>query len=200
MTEALRTYPPSLLRQFILTTMAEVGRSELGQVIDDPSLLDLNRVSSLSGLRAGETYARIQQLLRVYYGRGARGIFLRIGQNLWGPILHEQSIVDRALAAGVKAVPVGSSQKLVLDLLAKIMRGGDGSVSVHTLDLNLLFVDSSSPATVGLSEPQPVCFVTQGLVRGALYWATGRNYEVGETRCRAMGSSACEFKIVASGK
>jgi predicted hydrocarbon binding protein len=191
-----RSFPPALLRQFILTTIAEVGRSGLDQVIDDPNLLDMARVSSLSGIQAGEVYAQIQRRLRTYYGRGARGVLLRIGQNLWEPILRKQNIVDRVLAAGVKAIPSGSRQKPALDLLAKIMRGSDGSVSVHTMDLNLLFVDSSSAATVGLSEPMPMCFVTQGLIRGALYWASAKNYDVEETSCRAMGGDSCEFKVV----
>jgi predicted hydrocarbon binding protein len=191
-----RSFPPTLLRQFILTTIAEVGRSELGQVIDDPHLLDMDHASSLGSIQAGEAYSQIQRRLRTYYGRGARGVLLRIGQNLWEPILREQRFVDRVLAAGVKVFPTGSRQKPVLDLLAMIMRGSDGSVSVHTMDLNLLFVDSSSPATVGLNEPTPVCFVTQGLIRGALYWATARNYDVEETSCRAMGGDSCEFKVV----
>jgi predicted hydrocarbon binding protein len=191
-----RSFPPSLLRQFILTTITEVGRNELGQVIDDPNLLDVERASLLSGIQAGEVYLQIQRRLRTYYGRGARGVLLRIGQNLWEPILREQNIVDRVLAAGVKALPTRSRQKPALDLLAKIMCGSDGSVSAHTMDLNLLFVDSSSPATVGLSEAMPVCFVTQGLIRGALYWVSARNYDVEETSCRAMGGDSCEFKVV----
>jgi predicted hydrocarbon binding protein len=200
MTIPLRTFPPTVLRQFILTTINEVGRSELAQVIEDDSLLDVDAISSLDDLQAGATYAKIQQLLRIYYGRGARGSLLRIGQNLWGPVLHEQGILDRVLAAGMKFLPTGSRHQPALDLLAKIMRGGEGSVSVHKLDLNLLFVDSSSPTTVDLNELQPVCFVTLGLIRGVLYWATGVNYDVEETSCRAMGNDACEFKIVVSGK
>jgi predicted hydrocarbon binding protein len=196
MSQPHRSLPASLLCQFILTTTAEVGRSGLSQVIDDPNLLDVEQVSSLGSIQAGEVYAQIQRRLRTYYGRGARGVLLRIGQNLWESVLREQSFVDRVLAAGIKAIPTGSRQKAALDLLAKIMRGSDGSVTAHTMDLNMLFVDSSSPATVGLSEPSPVCFVTQGLIRGALYWATTRNYDVEETSCRAMGSDSCEFKVV----
>ena len=195
-----RTFPPVLLRQFIQTTIAEVGASELSQVIADASLIDMNRISSINSLEAGEIYAKIQQQLRLYYGRGARGLLLRIGQGFWEPALLAQGIVERTLAIGVKALPAGSRQKPILDLLAKFMRGNEGSAAVHSLDLNLLFVDSSSPATVNLSESQPICFVSQGLIRGALYWATGKNYDVEETSCRAMGSDSCEFKVVVQGK
>jgi predicted hydrocarbon binding protein len=196
----LRTYPPSLLRQFILTANAEVGQNELAQLINDPSLMDMNVINSLNEHQAAETYAEIQRRLRVYYGRGARGILLRIGQNLWKSTLEKQGIMVRILAAGVKLIPAGMRQKPALDLLARVMRGKEGSVSVHTMDLNLLFVDSSSPTTEGLQESQPVCFVTLGLIRGLLFWATENDYDVEETGCRAMGNDSCEFKVVVAGK
>ena len=196
----LRTYPPSLLRQFIRTANAEVGQNELAQLINDPSLMDMKVINSLNEHQAAETYAEIQHRLRAYYGRGARGILLRIGQNLWKSTLEEQGIMVRILAAGVKLIPAGMRQKPALDLLARVMRGKEGSVSVHTMDLNLLFVDSSSPTTEGLQESQPVCFVTLGLIRGLLFWATENDHDVEETGCRAMGNDACEFKIVVAGK
>jgi predicted hydrocarbon binding protein len=200
MTEPLRTFPPSLLRQFILTAIAELGPNELAQIFENTNLatnlLDVDAVSSLNSIQAADSYASIQRTLRVYYGRGFRGVLLRIGRNLWESILHELTIGDRMLAAGLKVIPAGSRQKPALELLARTLRGGEGSVSVHTLDLNLLFVDASSPTTVGLSEPQPVCYVTLGLIQGLLYWATGVDYEVEETGCRATGNDTCEFKIV----
>ncbi len=196
----LRTYPPSLLRQFIRTANAEVGQNELAQLINDPSLMDMKVINSLNEHQAAETYAEIQRRLRVYYGRGARGILLRIGQNLWKSTLEEQGIMVRILAAGVKLIPAGMRQKPALDLLARVMRGKEGSVSVHTMDLNLLFVDSSSPTTEGLQESQPVCYVTLGLIRGLLFWATENDYDVEETGCRATGNDSCEFKVVVAGK
>jgi predicted hydrocarbon binding protein len=200
MSKHLRTYPPALLRQFIQTANQEVGRNELAQIINDPSLLDLNAISSLTELQAAETFAEIQRRLRVYYGRGARGILLRIGQNLSKPVIQQQGVLTRLLAVGIKVIPAGMRHKPTLDLLARVMRGREGSVSVHSMDLNLLFVDSSSPTTTGLQETQPVCYVTLGLIRGVLFWATGKDYDVEETGCCAMGNDACEFKVVVSGK
>jgi predicted hydrocarbon binding protein len=200
MSKPLRTYPPALLRQFIQTANQEVGRNELAQIINDPSLLDLKSLSSRTELQAAETFAEIQHRLRVYYGRGARGILLRIGQNLWKPVLQQQGILTRLTAIVIKTIPAGKRQKPALDLLARVMRGREGSVSVHSMDLNLLFVDSSSPTTTGLQEAQPVCFVTLGVIRGMLFWATGKDHDVEETGCCAMGNDACEFKVIVSGK
>jgi predicted hydrocarbon binding protein len=200
MTDHPRTIPLSLLRQFILTANTEVGRNDLAQLINDPSLLDVNTISSMNGVQAAETYAEIQKRLRIYYGRGARGILLRIGQNLWKPFLQEQGLGTRMLASGLKVVPSAWRQKPALDLLARVMKGRDGIVKVHTMDLNLLFVDSTSPAVAGQQESQPVCYITLGLIRGMLFWATGIDHDVEETACRALGHDACEFKVVVSGK
>jgi len=67
----------------------------------------------------------------------------------------------------------------------------------RTLDLDLLLVDHASPATDGRSEAGPICFVTQGMIRESLFWATGKGYDVEETSCKAKGPQDCEFKIIA---
>jgi len=70
-----------------------------------------------------------------------------------------------------------------------------GSTSVHLLDIDLLLVDRGSAATQGQSHDEPICYVTLGLIQGALFWATGIEVNVTEMNCRAMGAPACEFKI-----
>ena len=64
-----------------------------------------------------------------------------------------------------------------------------------SVDLDLLLADHASPATAGSRADAPICFVTQGLIRESLHWATGQNYDVEETSCKALGTNACEFKI-----
>ena len=90
-------------------------------------------------------------------------------------------------------------QKPVLDLLARLLRGKEGKVSVHTMDTYLIFAYGSSPAATGQQETQPVCFLTLGLIHGALFWATGKDHEVEETGCCASGGNDCEFKVMVSG-
>jgi predicted hydrocarbon binding protein len=36
------------------------------------------------------------------------------------------------------------------------------------------------------------------LIRESLFWATGQNFDVEETSCKAMGKETCEFKIMAA--
>jgi predicted hydrocarbon binding protein len=80
------------------------------------------------------------------------------------------------------------------------LREAGGAVSVHTLDLDLLLVDHSAAATLNQTSPEPICFVTLGLIQAALFWATGQEADMEEIACKAAGAPACEFKIKLGGK
>ncbi len=105
------------------------------------------------------------------------------------------SLGIKAQAAVVKRLPLASRRKPTLELLAKFLSAQSNDIVIHTLDLDLLFVDNASPAAHDQSEPKPICFVTQGLIRESLFWATGKNYDVEEIHCKAQGEHACEFKV-----
>lgn len=81
----------------------------------------------------------------------------------------------------------------------RLLSDKPGDVTVHTLDLDLLLVDHVSPTTLGQKDSAPICYVTQGLIREALYWAVSREFDIEETSCRAAGHNNCEFKITVGG-
>jgi len=41
----------------------------------------------------------------------------------------------------------------------------------------------------------PICGFMEGLLREALFWATGEEYTLEETHCRAKGDNLCQFSI-----
>ena len=96
-------------------------------------------------------------------------------------------------------LPVNARRKAALGILAKLIGHKRGDVTVHSLDLDLLLADKASPGTLGQNESGHICYVTLGLLRECLYWATGQEHDIEETSCRANGEEACEFKIVVSG-
>jgi predicted hydrocarbon binding protein len=133
--------------------------------------------------------------MRTYFGRGARGVLLRVGQRMWHQLLEDAALVSRAQAAVIKRLPLNARRKSTLELLSRFIGAQSGDITLHTLDLDLLLVDHISPTTDGYHDPSPICFVTQGLIRESLYWATGQGHDVEETSCKARGESTCEFKI-----
>ena len=189
-------FSPKLLGAFIETTIAEIGAKNLPAVLTKSGLpaewADLAHVKKLGKQSAAEAYAGLQQALRTYYGRGARGTLQRIGINLWSQMLDSASLRDKTQSKLLRGMPTTMRRKAALELLARLL-GGD--ISVHTLDLNLLLVDRSSPTTLNQHDDEVICHVTHGLIREAIYWATEKEPNIEEIACRAMGAQNCEFKI-----
>jgi hypothetical protein len=192
-------FSPRILRRFIETINLELGADQFNVMLSLASLPaewgKPDTFLNMDSAASANTYASLQAALRTYYGRGARGFLLRVGQRLWNHILEDAALGGRAQAALIKRLPLTMRRKPVLELLARLIGPESGDITLHTLDLDLLFADHASPTTRGQRDPAPICFVTQGLIRESLFWSTGQGYDVEETSCKATGSDACEFKI-----
>ena len=188
---------------FMRTIVSELGQEKLSSVLEKAGLpIDWSEPAhwvSLSGVDAAEAYAGLQKAIRTYYGRGARGSLIRVGGNLWNRLLEDAPLALKAQSKFLFGLSVSARRKPALELLARLMADQRGDVTVHTLDLDLLLVDKTSPGTLGQIESDPICYVTLGLIRECLYWATGQEHDIDETSCRASGEEACEFKITIGG-
>ncbi|HSG43755.1 MAG TPA: V4R domain-containing protein [Anaerolineales bacterium] len=192
-------FPSRVLRRFVETVSIELGPDQFS------AMLSLSKLPAEWGqpkiflktdpVEAAKTYASLQAALRTYYGRGARGSLIRVGQRLWDHLLDDAALGGKAQAAVIKRLPLSMRRKPTLELLGKFISTASDDVTVHTLDLDLLLADHTSPNADGQSASAPICYVTQGLIRESLYWATEKNYDVEETSCKAMGEEACEFTI-----
>ena len=192
-------FPNRVLQRFVETVSIELGPDQFA------AMLSLSNVpvewakpetfSKTSPVESAKTYASLQAALRTYYGRGARGVLLRVGQRLWEHLLDDAALGGKAQAAVIKRLPLSTRRKSTLELLGKFIGTQPDDITVHTLDLDLLFADHASPNADGQSASAPICFVTQGMIRESLFWATGQSYDVEETSCKAMRENACEFTI-----
>jgi len=192
-------FSPRLLRAFAQTVSAELGAGDLAAVLDKaglPLLLsDPSAVARFDASASAQAYADLQRALRLYYGRGARGILLRVGAQLWTRLLAESPLTLKPQIPLARTLATAARPKPALDLLARLLAAHAGDITVHTLDLDLLLVDHASPSTTDQHENEPICWVTLGLMRESLFWATGREYDITETACRALGAGACEFHV-----
>jgi predicted hydrocarbon binding protein len=188
-----------ILRRFAETVALELGTDQFRVMVTLAKLpaewAKPESFAKMGPTEAAEAYAKLQSAMRSHFGRGARGVLLRVGARLWNHLLEDAALGGKAQAAVIKRLPLAARRKQTLELLAKFIGAASGDVTVHSLDLDLLLVDHASPAADGQRETMPVCFITQGLARESLYWATGANYDVEETACKAQGHHACEFKI-----
>lgn len=191
-----------VLRRFVETITVELGADQFAAMLA-LSKLPLEWAKPQTFLKmdqaeAAKIYAALQSALRTYYGRGARGSLLRVGQRLWNLLLEDAALGGKTQAALIKRYPLGSRRKSILELLARLIGAQPGDITVHTLDLDLILVDHVSPGSEGQNTSRPICFVTQGLIRESLLWATRQEFDVEEASCKAMGKEACEFRITAA--
>lgn len=190
-----------ILRRFVETVEVELGVDQFHAMLAlaklPPEWANPQTFLKTNPVDAAQIYASLQAAMRTYYGRGARGVLLRVGQRLWDLLLEDAALGGKAQAALIKHLPMGTRGKSTLELLARSIASQSGAITVHTLDLDLLLVDHASPATQGQRDAHPICFITQGLIRESLFWATGRQFDVEETSCKATGQNTCEFKITA---
>lgn len=192
-----------VLSRFVETVGKELGSDQFTAMLALSQLpadwAKPETFAKASPVDAAKTYASLQAAMRIYYGRGARGVLTRVGQGLWNHLLDDAALGGKTQAAIIKRLPLSTRRKPTLELLAKFIGTSSGDITVHTLDLDLLLADHASPNADGQSASAPICYVTQGLIREALFWATGQTYDVEETSCKARGEEACEFTIT-SGK
>jgi predicted hydrocarbon binding protein len=190
-----------ILRRFVESVAVELGADQfhamLGLSSLPPEWSKPQTFQKMSAAESARTYAALQAAMRTYFGRGARGVLLRVGQRMWNLLLEDAALGGRAQAALIKRLPLSTRRKSILELLARLIGARPDDITVHTLDLDLLLVDHASPAARDQNAARPICFVTQGLIRESLLWATGRGFDVEEISCRATGHDTCEFKISA---
>ena len=187
------------LSRFVESTSLELGAGQFDAMLGlsklPPQWIDPDVFLKMDAVESANAYAALQAAMRTYFGRGARGVLLRVGQRLWDQLLDGAGLASKTQAAVIRRLPLNARRKPTLELLSRLL-GAPGDITVHTLDLDLLLADHASPATVGSRADSPICFVSQGLIRESLHWATGQNYDVEETSCKACGANACEFKII----
>ena len=192
-----------ILRRFAETVATELGTEQFSAMLDLSNLPQewkkTDTFLKTSPIDSSHVYAALQAAIRIYFGRGARGVLLRVGERLWDRILDDAALGNKAQAALIKRLPLSTRRKTTLELLGKFIGGTAGDITIHTLDLDLLLVDHASPTTHDQSSSTPICFVTQGLIRESLFWATGNGYDVAEISCKATGENTCEFKITVGG-
>ena len=115
------TFSSELLQNFMLIVASEIGEKNLPIVLNKSRLpvewADSKHLENLGDQAAAETYAGLQQAIRAYYGRGARGILQRIGGKFWEDLLSNASFKEKAQAKLLRGLPETRRRKSVLDLL-----------------------------------------------------------------------------------
>lgn len=186
------------LRRLLLAIQTVIGRGALNLILEQARLRrysgGLPPANNASQVWAAE-YAAVVRAVGVYYGRNARSMLVQIGRAAFRRLLTDAPWRARLYRAVFLFLPAVARQRLALQWLAQEMAAPHGRVSVTLHQGRLVFEDYECDPLFGQAATYLGCAVTLGKVQAALYWATGREYEVSETRCKAHDAPACCFEV-----
>jgi len=66
---------------------------------------------------------------------------------------------------------------------------------VEEKDGKIAYVEATCAICHGRTSDHPVCHLYVGSLSEAVKWATGKDYEIIETHCLAMGDPYCRFEV-----
>jgi hypothetical protein len=158
---------------------------------------------SISGSFTFSDYANLSAALLNFFGRAGKSMALRIGRISAQHGVDQQSATF-GLGALVKAsrlLPLTAQQKAGLAVMQNGFRklaqtvGQDLSLSIEDRGDKLAYKDGTCTFCAGKMANTPICWVYNGTLFQSQLWLTGKEFEVEEVECRAMGAPACVWEI-----
>ncbi|HID62347.1 MAG TPA: 4-vinyl reductase [Anaerolineae bacterium] len=192
---------PNVMLRNLLEAIAEVlGENGLKAVLNAAGLRQFIDNYPPNNVELGATFAdygAAEQAVEDVVGpKGAKMMLTRIGRATFRYALEEQPAVLGLAGVALKALPMNTRMKIVLASLAKAAtKDVNQPTDIEEHDDHFLFVVSECPCRWRGKKDKPVCFVTVGVLHGALRWATGKNFKIKEVSCIAMGDDACRYRI-----
>ncbi len=190
----------ALVRQALVSAEEVMGENGLHAVLRTSSLErfinnlppnDLN-----PGIQAVE-YARLNEAIEAFYGRGGRGMLRRIGKASFQYGVREQAALLGVAGAALKLLPEKQRIKFILNALVGALKKSNPQVEawVDESGDRLAYVDATCAICHGRKSETPICHLYIGSVGEAVQWAAGREYDIIETHCFARGDEFCRFEV-----
>lgn len=144
-------------------------------------------------------FSMINQALTEIYGlRGGRGMSLRIGRTTFDDVLKDYGTLAGVGDLAFKVLPINAKVKFGLSAMARVFSEKSDQIStVKDEGDHYLYKVERCPVCWGRKrEDHPVCYYMVGLLQEGLFWVSGgKEFQVKEIRCHAMGDTMCEFEI-----
>jgi hypothetical protein len=190
----------ALVRQALVSAGEVMGENGLHTVLRTSGLArfvnnlppnDLN-----PGIQTVE-YARLNEAIEAFYGRGGRGMLRRIGKASFQYGVREQAALLGVAGAALKLLPEKQRIKFILNALVGALKKSNPQVEAWLDESGdrLAFVDATCAICHGRKSETPICHLYLGSIGEAVLWATGHEYEIVETHCFARGDQFCRFEV-----
>lgn len=190
----------SLVRQALTSAQEVMGDNGLNTVLRTCGLerfVGNFPPNNLEPSIQASQYAKFNEAIEAFYGRGGKGILRRIGKASFQYGVREQSALLGVAGVALKLLPERQRIKFILNGMADALKKSNAEVNawVDESEGKLAYVESTCAICHGRHSTESICHLYVGSVTEAVQWATGREYIVTETHCLAKGNDYCRFEV-----
>jgi predicted hydrocarbon binding protein len=152
-------------------------------------------------------YASLCTGVMKFYGRAGKSVVIRIGRISSRFAIEKQGTVfNVAAVTASKFLPLASQIKTLFENIQggfrKIFKDGGREIQVSIEDRGdkWAYITETCPLCAGKESDSHICWSFIGSLKESLLWFTGKEFEVEEVECRAMGASACVWEVSKTAK
>ena len=190
----------SLVRQALVSAQEVMGDNGLNAVLRTSGLerfIGNFPPNNLEPSIPASQYARLNQAIEDFYGRGGKGMLRRIGKASFQYGVKEQSALLGVAGMALKLLPEKQKIKFILNGMADALKKTNAQVNawVDESGDHLAYCESTCAICHSRQSETPICHLYVGSVTEAVHWATGKEYQVVETHCLAKGDNYCRFEV-----
>jgi hypothetical protein len=190
----------TLVRQALTSVQEVMGENGLNAVLRASGLEQFVGNFPPNDLQPGieaAQYARLNQAIEDFYGRGGRGMLRRIGKASFQYAVREQAALLGIAGVALKVLPEKQRIKFILNSMAGALKKSNPQVEAWVDDSgeSLAYLESTCGICQGRKSSEPICHLYVGSIGEAVHWATGKSFEITETHCLAKGDPYCRFEV-----
>lgn len=190
----------ALVRQALISAQEVMGEHGLNTVLRTSGLerfIGNFPPDNIEPAIQASQYAKFNEAIETFYGRGGRGMLRRIGKASFQYAVREQAALLGVAGVALKLLPERQRIKFILNSMVGALKKSNSQVEASVDDSGeyVAYLESTCAICHGRQSADPVCYLYAGSIGEAVQWATGREHEIVETHCLAKGDSYCRFEV-----
>ncbi len=156
----------------------------------------------LSGMLSYGDYASLSAGLLTFFGRAGKSMVLRIGRiSAKHGIDQQGALFGLGVMLAAKVLPVPTQLKMGLETIQNGFQKLANSVG-QELHLQVAdrgdkwaYVAPECAMCAGKHADAAICWLFNGTLQESLHWQTGKDFDIQEVECRALGAPACVWEV-----
>lgn len=200
----------AIMRWALLAAEQVVGEKGLMVVLRDAGLerfignYPSEELTPSGNITFGD-YAALNASLLNFFGRAGKSMVLRTGRvsQKYGQEQYSAlfKVIGALTTAAVKVLPTATQLKMGLEVQQKVLRdigksvGQEQRTRVEDRGDKLAYIDETCAMCAGKQSDKPMCWLFTGALQEGMRWLTGKEFEIIEVECRAMGAPACVWEV-----